>query len=138
MGNARQMSGITPSLSGITSLSFFKQFDWIFPAFAILSNIQPIYSLSRSQDTGNMRPLNKSIAKLQGGGGKGSEEHVPHWWLCVPSRTKACWSPFPLRPNTDFRSLQKPSDFTPSRGSWSKLGLQTKSCNGPLLRHGVT
>ena len=111
--NAGQVSDITPSLSGITSLIFFKQFDRIFLVFAILSDFQPIYSISRSHDTGNVRPLNRGILKGRGRG-RGLEGRVPHWRLRGPSRPKARWSPFPLRPKTGLRALQKTSDFAPA------------------------
>ena len=65
-GNAGQVFGIAPSVSGITSLSFFKQFDLIFPVYAILSYFQPTYPRSRCHGTGDVRPLNRDGPNVGG------------------------------------------------------------------------
>ena len=101
---------ITPSLPDITSLSFFKQFDCMFPVFTILSDFQPVYYLSRSHDTGYVRPLNRGIHKGQWGEVRKGAALIGGCW---PPQAEGPRDPIPLRPKTGFGTLQKTSKFTP-------------------------
>ena len=88
------MFGIIPYVPGITSLSFFKRFDLVFPFFTILSDFQLTYPRSRCHGIGYVRPLNRDVPKGVGGGGGGREMGA---WLtiggCVAPRAEG-----PLEP----------------------------------------
>ena len=48
-------------------MAFFKQIDWIYLVFAILSKFQSTYPLSGCHGTDNVRPLNTDVPKGEEG-----------------------------------------------------------------------